>query len=54
MELSSRDVHEERRLLMQAMRVEMSQLREDLKEDMDGSGKGQSTFNHARVPLLQG
>jgi hypothetical protein len=53
-ELSSRDVHEERRLLMQAMRVEMSQLREDLKEDMEGSGKGQSTFNHARVPLLQG
>ena len=40
MELSSRDVHEERRLLMQAMRVEMSQLREDLKQDMEAAVKG--------------
>jgi hypothetical protein len=39
-ELSSRGGPEERARLMQAMRVEMSQLREDLKQDMEAAVKG--------------
>ena len=39
-ELSSRGGPEERARLMQAMRVEMSQLREDLKQDMMAAVKG--------------